>query len=84
MSESPFVVQKVDWFQFRDPAGRAFFVMVSSLPNGFFTAVPCEVTMRLGDHSLIGLGATEQEALAQLQTNLAGKSVEDVFPGGER
>lgn len=84
MSENGFVVQKLEWFQFRDPAGRAFFVMVSSLPNGFFTAVPCEVTMRLGDHSLIGLAATQEEALAQLQTNLAGKSADDVFPGGGR
>ena len=49
MSDTPYVVQKVEWFQFRDPEGHAFFVMVSSLPNGFFTAVPwlIEGTMRL-------------------------------------
>jgi hypothetical protein len=84
MSENAFVVQKVEWYQFRDPAGRAFFVMVSSLPNGFHTAVPCEVTIRLGDHSLIGLAATPEEALAQLQTNLEGKTADDVFPADDR
>ena len=76
MTDTPFVVQKVEWYQFRDPAGHAFFVMVSSLPNGFFTAVPCHVTMRLGDHSLIALAATQEEALTQLQTTLAG----ELFP----
>ena len=50
MSEPSFVVQKVEWFQFRDTAGHAFFVMVSSLPNGFFTAVPCQPTMQRADH----------------------------------
>ncbi len=80
MSDTAFVVQKVEWFQLRDPAGHAFFVMVSSLPNGFFTAVPCQVTMRLADHSLIGLGPSQDDALAQLQANLAGKSADDLFP----
>jgi len=84
MSDTSFVVQKVEWFQFRDPAGHAFFVMVSSLPNGFFTAVPCQLTTRLADHSLIGLAATQDEALAQLQTNLAGKSADDLFPAADR
>ncbi len=80
MSENPFVVQKVEWYQFRDPSGHAFFVLVASLPNGFFTATPCQVTMRLADHSLIALAATQEEALAQLQTTLAGKSADDLFP----
>ena len=80
MSDAPYVVQKVEWFQFRAPDGEAFFVMVSSLPNGFFTAVPCQPTIRLADHSLIGLAATPEDALAQLQTNLAGKSTADIFP----
>ena len=80
MSESSFVVQKVEWYQFRDPSGHAFFVMVASLPNGFFTAVPCQVTMRLADHSLIALAPTQDEALNQLQTTLAGKTVESLFP----
>jgi hypothetical protein len=79
MNENTFVVQKVEWYQFRDSSGHPFFVMVSSLPNGFFTAVPCQVTMRLADHSLIALAATEEEALAQLQTTLAGKSTDDLF-----
>ena len=79
MSENTFVVQKVEWYQFRDPSGHAFFVMVASLPNGFFTAAPCQVTMRLADHGLIALAATEEEALTQLQTTLAGKSAEDLF-----
>jgi hypothetical protein len=79
MEQNPFVVQKVEWYQFRDPSGRAFFVIVASLPNGFFTAVPCEVAMQLADHSLIALAAQE-EALAQLQTTLEGKKTEALFP----
>ena len=50
--------------------------MVASLPKGFFTAVPCEVTMRLADHSLIALAATEEEALAELQITLACKKAD--------
>ena len=80
MSEPSFVVQKVEWFQFRDTAGHAFFVMVSSLPNGFFTAVPCEVTLKLAEHGNMALAQTPDEALAQLQTTLAGKTTEDLFP----
>ncbi len=80
MSEDGYVMQKVEWFQFRAPDGRAFFVMVSSLPNGFFTAVPCEVAMTHGDHSLIALAASADDALAQLQQTLAGKRYEEIFP----
>ena len=80
MSEPSFVVQKVEWFQFRDTAGHAFFVMVSSLPNGFFTAVPCQPAMQRADHSLMALAQTQDEALAQLQTTLAGKTTEELFP----
>jgi hypothetical protein len=80
MSDTPFVVQKVDWFQFRDPAGHAFFVMVASLPNGFFTAVPCQLTMRLAEHGLMALAPTQEEALTQLQNTLAGKTTDDLFP----
>ena len=79
MSDSPYVVQKVEWFQFRAPDGKAFFVMVSSLPNGFFTAVPCDLTMARADHSLMALAASPEDALAQLQATLAGKSVDDIF-----
>jgi hypothetical protein len=75
-----YVVQKVEWFQFRAPDGKAFFVMVSSLPNGFFTAVPCELTMTRADHALMALGASVDEALAQLQTTLGGKAPEEIFP----
>ncbi len=81
MSDSGYVVQKVEWFQFRSPDGKAFFVMVSSLPNGFFTAVPCDLTMARADHSLMALAATSEEALSQLQSTLAGKSREELFPG---
>ncbi len=81
MSESSFVVQKVEWFQLRAPSGEAFFVMVSSLPNGFFTAVPCQIQMVHGDHSLIGLGPSAEGALEQLQKNLEGKTREQIFPG---
>jgi hypothetical protein len=80
MSESGFVVQKVEWFQFRSPDGKAFFVMVSSLPNGFFTAVPCDLTMVRTDHSLMALAATSDEAIAQLEKTLEGKTRDDLFP----
>jgi hypothetical protein len=80
MSDTPFVVQKVDWYQFRDPAGHAFFVMVATLPNGFVTAVPCQVNLERADHSLMALAATPDEALAQLQQTLAGKSADQLFP----
>ena len=79
MSDQPFVVQKVEWYQFRTPEGKAFFVMVSSLPNGFFTAVPCQVEMKLAQHGLMALAPTGEEALNQLQGTLAGKGIEDIF-----
>ena len=75
-----FVVQKVDWFQLRAPDGQAILVMVQSLPNGFVTAVPCQVSMTLASHGLMALAASPDEALAQLQQNLAGKTVEEIFP----
>ena len=81
MAEAPYVVQKVEWFQFRAPDGKAFFVMVSSLPNGFVTAVPCELKLVQAEHSLMALAATSEEALQQLQTTLAGKTREEIFPG---
>jgi hypothetical protein len=80
MSDSGFVVQKVEWFQFRGEDGKPFFVMVSSLPNGFFTAVPCDVPLVRADHSLIALAASADEALAQLQKTLAGKKRDDILP----
>lgn len=80
MPDAPFVVQKVDWFQLRSADGQGFFVMVSSLPNGFFTAVPCDIPLVRADHSLIALAATPEEALAQLQTTLAGKTRDDILP----
>jgi hypothetical protein len=61
-------------------AGKAFFVMVWSLPNGFFTAVPCEMPVVHADHSVIGLAASADEALAQLQQTLAGKAYDEIFP----
>ncbi len=79
MSDTPYVVQKVEWFQFRAADGKAFFVMVSSLPNGFFTAVPCDLGMTLAEHSLMALAASSDEALRQLQNTLAGKSRDDIF-----
>lgn len=80
MSDTPYVVQKIEWFQFRTPDGKAFFVMVSSLPNGFFTAVPCDLTIVQAEHNLMALAASPEEALAQLQATLAGKSRDDLFP----
>lgn len=83
MSDTPYVVQKVEWFQFRAADGSAFFVMVSSLPNGFVTAVPCDIPLVRADHSLMALAANTDEALAQLQGTLAGKTRDDLFvPGG--
>lgn len=81
MSDNQYVVQKVEWFQFRDADGKAFFVMVSSLPNGFFTAVPCDIQMRRADHGLMALAASPDEALAQLQTTLGGKHHAELFGG---
>ena len=80
MAEAPYVVQKVEWYQFRAPDGDAFFVMVSSLPNGFFTAVPVELQMTRADHGCMALAGTPDEALAQLQATLAGKTRADIFP----
>ena len=80
MSDTPYVVQKVEWFQFRSEDGQSFFVMVSSLPNGFFTAVPCKPTITLADHSMIALAATTEEAISQLQGTLAGKTRDQIFP----
>jgi hypothetical protein len=80
MSDTGYVVQKVEWFQFRSADGKAFFVMVSSLPNGFFTAVPCDLTMVRADHSLMALAATSEDALTQLQGTLGGKSRDELFP----
>ena len=79
MTDGPYVVQEVQWYQFRAPDGSAFFVMVSSLPNGFFTAVPCEVTMRLAAHGMMALAENPEGALSQLQATLAGKRREEVF-----
>jgi hypothetical protein len=75
-----YVIQKVEWFQFRDPEGHAFFVMVSTLPNGFYTAVPCDLHMTRLDHAKMGLAATVDEALAQLQKALDGTKRDDLFP----
>ena len=58
MPDAPYVVQKVEWFQFRAPDGKAFFVMVSTLPNGFVTAVPCELTVVQAGHSFMALAQT--------------------------
>jgi hypothetical protein len=80
MSDASYVVQKVDWYQFRAPDGEAFFVMVASLPNGFFTAVPCEVTMTRAPHGLMALAGTPEDALEQLRGTLAGKKHDEIFP----
>ena len=75
-----YVVQKVEWFQFRDEDGQAFFVMVSSLPNGFFTAVPVDLHMTRIDHSKMGVAASAEDALAQLEAALEGKKRDELFP----
>lgn len=78
-----YVVQKVEWFQFRDDDGKAFFVMVSSLPNGFFTAVPVDLHMTRIDHAKMGLAGSADEALAQLEKALEGKTRDELFPPEE-
>jgi hypothetical protein len=83
MSDSPYVVQKVEWYQFRAEDGEAFFVMVASLPNGFFTAVPCEIALTRASHGLMALAATPEEALTQLQGTLAGKTRAELFAGDQ-
>lgn len=80
MSSTPYVVQKVEWYQFRDADGHAFFVMVSSLPNGFFTAVPCDIQMVRAEHGHMALAASIEEALDQLQATLGGKKRQELFP----
>ena len=79
MTDSTYVVQKVEWFQLRAPDGTAFFVMASTLPNGFVTAVPCDLTMVRAEHHLMALAPSTDEALAQLQTTLAGKTRDELF-----
>ena len=85
MADDEFVVQKVEWVQLRRADGEATLVMLASLPNGFFTATPVELPLVHADHSLIGLGASAEDALAMVQGNLAGKSNAELFgakPGG--
>jgi len=76
---SEYVVQKVEWFQFRDQDGKPFLVMVASLPNGFYTAVPCQLEIKLAEHGNMALAATVDEALAQLQSTLGGKTAAELF-----
>ena len=80
MSDDAFVVQKVEWYQLRNPEGEATLVMVASLPNGFFTATPCELPIVHADHSLIGLGASAEDALVGVQKSLAGTTRAEIFP----
>jgi hypothetical protein len=79
MSDSSYIVQKVEWFQLRTPQGQAIMVMVASLPNGFYTAVPCEMNMRLAAHGLMALAASPEEALTQLGATLGGRAPEEIF-----
>ncbi len=79
MADQAFVVQEVKWYQFRGPDGRPFLVMVASLPNGFYTAVPCKWEMTLAAHGHMALGSSIEAALDQLQGTLAGKSIEEIF-----
>ncbi len=79
MSDASYVVQKIEWYQLRGEDGKPFFVMVASLPNGFFTAVPCQMPLTLAEHGTMALAATPEEALAQLQVTLGGKSADALF-----
>jgi hypothetical protein len=80
MADAPYVVQKVEWFQFRAPDGEAFFVMVSSLPNGYFTAVPCDIPLVRLEHDKMGLADSVEGALQGLEKSLAGKKRDELFP----
>lgn len=82
MSEGQYIVQKVEWYQFRTPHGQPFLVMVCSLPNGFYTAVPCRISMTVASHDSMALGTSIDEVLAQLQSTLAGKEVHEIFRHG--
>lgn len=77
---SEYIVQKVEWYQLRDADGHAFLVMVSTLPNGFYTAVPCDLHMHRLDHAMMGLADSADAALAQLQKALGGKKRDELFP----
>jgi hypothetical protein len=79
MADDGFVVQRIEWVQLRRPDGEATVVLLASLPNGFFTATPVELPLVHADHSLIGLGASPEDALAMVQANLAGKSNAELF-----
>jgi hypothetical protein len=83
MSDQGYVVQKVEWFQLRDPQGKAFFVMVSSLPNGYFTAVPCDIPLARLEHDKMGLADSVEGALRGLETTLGGKGRDELFPPTE-
>ena len=80
MGDQGYVVQKVEWFQLRDPDGKAFFVMVSSLPNGYFTAVPCDIPLVRLEHDKMGLADSVEGALSQLEKSLGGKRRDELFP----
>ena len=83
MSEdASYIVQKVEWYQLRTPEGQAIMVMVAALPNGFYTAVPVEVSMRVAAHGMMALAASPDDALTQLQATLGGKGPEEIFPPG--
>ena len=77
------VVQRIEWVQLRAPDGEATLVMLATLPNGFHTATPVEIPWVHGDHSLIGLGATAEDALEMVKRNLAGKTRQEIFPAKE-
>ena len=80
MSDAPCVVQKVEWFKLRAADGKAFFVMVSTLPNGFYTAVPCDIPLVRLDHSKMGLADSAEGALRSLEQALEGKRRDELFP----
>lgn len=80
MGEDDCVLQKVEWYQVRRGSGEATLVMVASLPNGFFTATPVDLGIVHADHSLIGLGATAEDALAMARSNIAEKTHAELFP----
>ncbi|MCX8072383.1 MAG: hypothetical protein N3C12_08025 [Candidatus Binatia bacterium] len=79
MPESQFIVQKVDWYQLRTAEGEPILIMVASLPNGFYTAVPCRLAMTLATHEHMAIGSSIDEALSQLQKTLAGKAIDAIF-----
>ena len=50
---APYVVQRVEWFQFRSPDGKAFFVMTGSI-DGLRSSLDAALEFLRGEGTLVG------------------------------